>query len=340
MFEPITLTVTELAARWNCTTRQVFEQARHLRLVLYFPFDGFAYDVLEERRRTYEEWKEKEEVTILKRRMDVSQERLRRHAAMEVSEWEDGLSDEDVKSIQSELAKHSVRLDVLQVLAAARHTERERSRYLGDLIASPDTVAACERDGFARFPEVAYHPASNFTLTRAGDGEYGVLDGRMLRLGERRDSRDRLGADDLRVLAADIKAIEPTRAPTVEQAKQTTSPPAPAIELRDAGRRLGAPNPSMQNDVVPWTLRDPERYQGYGKPLYDALRSAHDEGRDLPRARDILDIWNKKQPPEIIEVLSDSVKYYDSNNNSKTATVRAVQKSIGRLARLAADSPS
>lgn len=221
--EPTTFTVAELAARWQCTPRQVFERAKNSLLPLYFPFDGFAFDAIEERRRTHDEWKENQERDAIKRSMEASRTHLQRHAAGEVSEWEACLSDDDVKLLQRELLTQAGRLEVLGLLAMARQDERERSRYLGDLIATPETVALCERDGFASFPEIAYHPASKFILTKAKDGEYGILDGRMLRLGKRNDSRDKLTADDLRVRVEDVKAIE-AGAGTHE------NPPAPVMD--------------------------------------------------------------------------------------------------------------
>lgn len=40
IIEPITLTLAELASRWNKTTRQVLE----LGLPMYFYFDGLVFD--------------------------------------------------------------------------------------------------------------------------------------------------------------------------------------------------------------------------------------------------------------------------------------------------------
>ncbi len=221
--EPTTFTVAELAVRWQCTHRQIFERAKLHLLPLYFPFDGFAYDVIEERRRVYDGWKESGEIDAITRSMEANRERLRRHAAGEVSEWEDGLTELDVMALRLEQAAHASRIEILGALARARQAERDRSRYLGDLIATPETVALCEQNGFAPFPEIAYHPEGKFTLSKATDGEYGVLDGRMLRLGERRGTRDKLSADDLRVMMADVKAIETG---SVSQQNETEAAPS------------------------------------------------------------------------------------------------------------------
>ncbi len=123
-------------------------------------------------------------------------------------------------------------------------------------------------------------------------------------------------------------------------AAQSDNSPAPAIEIKDTDHQIDASKPSMESNVAPWALREPERYQGYAKPLYDVLKAAHDAGRCLPKARDVLDIWKNNKPPEVMEVLSDGIKYYDSSNNAKQIGVRSVQKTIDRLAQLAPDSPA
>lgn len=45
MFEPITLSVSDLAKRWQTTNRHILEMALSLRLPLYFFFDGLTLDV-------------------------------------------------------------------------------------------------------------------------------------------------------------------------------------------------------------------------------------------------------------------------------------------------------
>lgn len=90
--------------------------------------------------------------------------------------------------------------------------------------------------------------------------------------------------------------------------------------------------------VTPWTLKKPDRYQGYRKPLYDVLKEAHDNGRLCPTARDVLDAFKKWKPPEIVEVTYDGLKYYDGEGNSKAIGLKAVAQAINRLAQVETNS--
>lgn len=112
----------------------------------------------------------------------------------------------------------------------------------------------------------------------------------------------------------------------------------------------GGPNPAHANVAKSatygaeeikqaWILKAPKRYQGYGKPLHDVLKAAHIAGRPRPSARDVLDAFKQLQPPEVIEVMADGMKYYDGDGNSKAADLGAIRKAIDRLAQLIPDSP-
>jgi hypothetical protein len=58
-----------------------------------------------------------------------------------------------------------------------------------------------------------------------------------------------------------------------------------------------------------WALKKPERYQGYRKPMYDFLKSAHAARLPCPTAHDVLDEFRKKSNSDVIEVMSDGLKY-------------------------------
>lgn len=87
-----------------------------------------------------------------------------------------------------------------------------------------------------------------------------------------------------------------------------------------------------------WTVKKPGRYQGYGRPLFEFLKSEKAVGRQLPTPRDVLDAFKRISPPEVIEVLGDGMKYYDGNGNSKVADLNAIRKAIQRMTVKAADS--
>ncbi len=103
-----------------------------------------------------------------------------------------------------------------------------------------------------------------------------------------------------------------------------------ATEAPAGGAGTAAPSPVLA--VVPeWSLTEPERYQGYGKPMYDLLKAAHIAFQPRPKARDVLDAWKKNPPLEVTEVMADGIKYLDANGNTKTADLDAIRATINRM---------
>ena len=84
---------------------------------------------------------------------------------------------------------------------------------------------------------------------------------------------------------------------------------------------------------VNWTLKKPQRFPGYTKPLYDLLKAAHITGQPCPKARDVLDKWKENPPPDVAEVTDNGLKYYDAKGNTKPADLGAIRKAIGRMVR-------
>lgn len=103
---------------------------------------------------------------------------------------------------------------------------------------------------------------------------------------------------------------------------QNTATAAPVVTLEPASDGPAAPA---------WSLKRPERFQGYGKPLYDLLKAAHAAGQPKPSARDVLDRWKEKPPPDMTEVTDSGLKYYDAPGNTKPADLEAIRKTIGRM---------
>jgi len=101
--------------------------------------------------------------------------------------------------------------------------------------------------------------------------------------------------------------------------EQSPATPAPVVAVGASGG-------------MNWTLNKPERFQGYGKPLYDLLKAAHIAGQPCPKARDVLDAWKLKHPPEVFEVTNEGLKYYDAKGNPKPADLEAIRKRIDRMA--------
>jgi hypothetical protein len=86
-----------------------------------------------------------------------------------------------------------------------------------------------------------------------------------------------------------------------------------------------------------WTLTKPQRFQGYGKPLYDLLKKAYDDGLKKPTARDVIDAWRVARPLDVTEISDAGLKYLDANGNTKPADLDAIRNSIKRMTTTKAD---
>lgn len=106
-----------------------------------------------------------------------------------------------------------------------------------------------------------------------------------------------------------------------------TEAPRPALSPAPAEPVL------LQADIArtAWSLNKPERYRGYTKPLHRLLAAAHREGEPCPTPRDVLEEWRINPPPEIAQVLTDSIDYYDNIGNTKSANLGAIRKAINRM---------
>jgi hypothetical protein len=156
--------------------------------------------------------------------------------------------------------------------------------------------------------------------------------------------------DDCRVLGYVIHALadssfdKPAPAPSAAL-------PAPAVQVAEASRVPGfdvdaqadgfidesVPAPD-QSAALPgpvarsvWSLKNPMRYRGYTAPLYRLLAAAKRDGQLCPTARDVVEEWRIKQPPEVAMVLTDNIDYYDIKGNTKNANLAAIRKAIKRM---------
>lgn len=89
--------------------------------------------------------------------------------------------------------------------------------------------------------------------------------------------------------------------------------------------------PAAQASEPGWTLKKPERYQGYGKPLYDVMKAAHAAGSSRPTALDVLGAFAKNKPLGILSVTSSTMDYENGKGEKVTADLDAIRKAIGRL---------
>lgn len=99
------------------------------------------------------------------------------------------------------------------------------------------------------------------------------------------------------------------------------SPEPQAATVVDVGETVG----------VNWALVKPQRFPGYAMPLYNFLKAAYLAGGVRPTARDVLEEWRKKAPPEVAKVMTASFDYYDAKGDTKEADLNAIRKSIYRM---------
>lgn len=81
-----------------------------------------------------------------------------------------------------------------------------------------------------------------------------------------------------------------------------------------------------------WTVIKYERDTAYRPALRRYLVNEWQKGTaHRPTAKQVLDAFALSQPPEIAKVLVDGFDYYDSNGNTKFASLDAIRKTIGRM---------
>jgi len=77
-----------------------------------------------------------------------------------------------------------------------------------------------------------------------------------------------------------------------------------------------------------WVVKKPKRVRGYTRPLIECLVKANREGRPIPSAREMFDSWKGNLPPEIVQMTFNKFEYYDSNGDTKWASIDSLRKAI------------
>lgn len=249
MFEPLTLSVSELADRWKMTPRQILDFAGQPFLPLYFDFDGLAFDELDWLRSGGDQDQRKELENL---RTDISKNEawIRRSARGETGDH-DHLSSKDAQELRQKIEANKRKCADLVELLEQREVDRKGQHYRGNMRIMPQTLDEIRRTGEAYEPWSAFHPQppvkSAMLRGRGLGGTYPISDGRIMFL-EAFKPRT-LTIDSLYAGTAEVKAIEawkkaketPQPAP-IEQA-DTQPQPAPVGEApaRENGKAEIAP---------------------------------------------------------------------------------------------------
>ena len=177
IIEPITLTLAEVASRWNKTARQVLEQG----LPMYFYFDGLVFDFGDKWHRANGDVKERQDLEAHQMRLstvdlDLQRQGLHKRGLLKLTQWEEALSDEDLRNLQAESDRLNKEISRLSALLKERGEERQRHVRNGLLRAAPRTLRDIAQHGQSKFPQFAFMPNSPSADEKISDGAVVALE--------------------------------------------------------------------------------------------------------------------------------------------------------------------
>jgi hypothetical protein len=213
MIEPDFLSVSELAARWNATPRQILEHGAHLRLPILFSFSGLAFAQIDRWLMGHGATDEQRELENRVAFVADCSKQLKRNAAGLLDEFSRMDSDE-VARLRATIIKDEARIEELETLLQARDRDRRGHEYFGYMRLPPRAIREIIDDGEIPFPYLAFHPHSRLQLKTADGRPY--VDGNMMSLEPGADGRwkARLRVDDLLIPFSAIKIHENNDRPT------------------------------------------------------------------------------------------------------------------------------
>ncbi len=202
IIEPITLTLAELASRWNKTASQLIEQG----LPMYFYFDGLVFDFSDKWHRANGDVKEQQDLEAHQLRLstvdlDLQRQGLHKRGLLKLTQWEDALSDDELRNLQAESDRLHKEVERLAALLKERNEERQRHVRNGLLRAAPRTLRDLAQHGHSKFPQFAFMPNAP-----SGDGK--IAGGAVVALEDGFPAKTLLTEADLVVAMLDVRAAE------------------------------------------------------------------------------------------------------------------------------------
>jgi hypothetical protein len=157
--EPITLTLAELAERWNKTPKQVLESG----LPMYFYFDGLVFDFNDKWHRANGDANEAQDLETHQARLatieiDLQRQSLHKRGLLKLTQWEEALGDDELRQLQAEV--DSLNGEIVRLSARLKQRIEDRQRHVrnGLLRAAPRTLRDIAQHGNAIFPHFAFMP--------------------------------------------------------------------------------------------------------------------------------------------------------------------------------------
>lgn len=202
IIEPITLTLAELASRWNQTSRQVLEQG----LPMYFYFDGLVFDFGDKWHRANGDMQAQQDLEAHQLRLstvdlDLQRQALHKRGLLKLTQWEDALGDEAMRDLQAESDRLHKEIGRLTALLKERNEERQRHVRNGLLRAAPRTLRDIAQHGTCKFPQFAFMP-------NAPAGSEKIAAGAVVALEDGFPAKALLTEADLVIAMLDVRAAE------------------------------------------------------------------------------------------------------------------------------------
>ncbi|WP_312433843.1 hypothetical protein [Janthinobacterium sp.] len=213
MFEPLTQTVSQLATRWGYSVHDVLTHAIQKNWPVYFHFEGLVFDVAD-RLRYGHDWRAASESSRLAANIEGAEHTLQRNVQhlkglLTLTEWEDVLSEEDVRNLRIEIEGKKKLLKISTEMNEERNEARQQFHRNGALRAAPRTLQDVADHGLAAFPLKAFYPNSPAWYVPNAEAPGQLLKGRLVALEDvSLHPKTKITADDLFATMEDIKAIE------------------------------------------------------------------------------------------------------------------------------------
>jgi hypothetical protein len=203
--EPLTLTLAELAERWNKTPQHLLESG----LPMYFYFDGLVFDFNDKWHRANGDANEARDLEAHQARLatieiDLQRQSLHKRGLLKLTQWEEALSDEELRQLQAEVDR--LNGEVVRLAARLKQRSEDRQRHVrnGLLRAAPRTLRDIAQHGGATFPHFAFMPH-----TPAGSADDALIaDGAVVALEDGFPLKARLEQADLVISMFDVKIAE------------------------------------------------------------------------------------------------------------------------------------